>query len=230
MAGDWIKLERATPDKPEVWGIAEALGIEPDAVMGKLLRVWFWFDEQTEDGNARSVTNETLLKRIDALTGVAGFADAMQKVGWLNGTCIPNFDRHNGKSAKSRALSYQRVKRHRNAGSVTPALLETETENRSPTTTSGRPDARLPFKGQAREVLAFLNEKTGRHYQAVRANLEMIEARLKDGATIDELRAVVAKKCREWTGNEKMAPYLRPATLFNRTKFAQYQGELHAVS
>jgi hypothetical protein len=27
-------------------------------------------------------------------------------------------------------------------------------------------------------------------------------------------------------GDEKMNEYLRPATLFNRTKFAQYQGEL----
>lgn len=222
MAGDWIKLERATPDKPEVWAIAEALGLEPDAAMGKLIRVWFWFDEQTEDGNARSVTNETLLKRIDVLTGVSGFGAAMQKVGWLEGTSIPNFDRHNGKSAKSRALSYQRVKRHRNAPTITKALPETETENRSRTTTSGKPDAR--------SVLQFLNDKTGRQYRPVRANLEMIEARLKEGATIDELRAVIAKKCREWLGDAKMAPYLRPATLFNRTKFAQYQGELRAVS
>lgn len=82
------------------------------------------------------------------------------------------------------------------------------------------------LRRQALEVLIFLNEKTGRAYQPVPANVDMIVARLKDGATVDDLRAVVAKKCREWTCDEKMAPYLRPATLFNRTKFAQYQGEL----
>ena len=33
MAGDWIKFEIATPDKPEVWEIAESLDIDPDAVI-----------------------------------------------------------------------------------------------------------------------------------------------------------------------------------------------------
>ena len=33
MAGDWLKLEVATSDKPEVWQMAESLGIDPDAVV-----------------------------------------------------------------------------------------------------------------------------------------------------------------------------------------------------
>ena len=37
---------------------------------------------------------------------------------------------------------------------------------------------------------------------------------------------VIAKKVREWGADPKMSTYLRPATLFNATKFAQYQGEL----
>lgn len=83
-------------------------------------------------------------------------------------------------------------------------------------------------KPDALQVLNFLNEKTGRTYQPVAANLELIAARLKDGASVDDLRAVIAKKCREWATDDKMRFYLRPATLFNRTKFAQYQGELGA--
>jgi len=39
MAGDWIKLEHTTPDKPEVFAMADTLGIDPDAVTGKLCRV-----------------------------------------------------------------------------------------------------------------------------------------------------------------------------------------------
>jgi uncharacterized phage protein (TIGR02220 family) len=78
----------------------------------------------------------------------------------------------------------------------------------------------------AREVLTFLNEKTGRNYEPVPANLEMIVARLKEGATVTDLRQVVAKKCREWIGDEKMSEFLRPKTLFNRTNFANYKGEL----
>ena len=78
----------------------------------------------------------------------------------------------------------------------------------------------------AREIIAFLNAKTGRNYRAVHANLNPICARLKEGATEVELRQVVAKKAREWGNDEVMEKYLRPKTLFNATNFAQYQGEL----
>lgn len=79
---------------------------------------------------------------------------------------------------------------------------------------------------RAAEVIEFLNAKAGRAFDPKGANLEFVLARLKDGETIEDLRAVIAKKCREWKGDEKMAMYLRPETLFNRTKFASYKGEL----
>ena len=51
-------------------------------------------------------------------------------------------------------------------------------------------------------------------------------ARLRSGATVLQCRQVIAKKAREWQGRADMAVYLRPATLFNATKFEQYVGEL----
>ena len=105
-------------------------------------------------------------------------------------------------------------------------ILELPTE----TTLSGKPDDALLEKknpkAEAHEILAFLNEKVGRNYQPVPANIDLIVARLKEGATAGQCRQVIAKKSREWSGDEHMAEYLRPATLFNRTKFAQYVGEL----
>jgi uncharacterized phage protein (TIGR02220 family) len=98
-------------------------------------------------------------------------------------------------------------------------------------TLSGKPDP-VPkpklngYSHQAKEVLDFLNEKTGRQYRPVPVNLELIAARLKDGATVQDCRQIIAKKCRDWNNNPDMEQYLRPATLFNRTKFAQYQGEI----
>jgi len=80
----------------------------------------------------------------------------------------------------------------------------------------------------AREVIEFLNAKAGRNFDAKGPNLEFVVARLKEGESVEDLRAVVAKKCREWSGDEKMTAYLRPETLFNRTKFASYKGELGA--
>ena len=114
MASSWIKVEVITPDKPEIYQIAEILNIDPDAVLGKLIRVWAWADLQTLDGNAGSVTKSV----IDRLTFVTGFADALISVGWMascHGKLIfPNFDRHNGESSKKRALTNRRVAKHRN--------------------------------------------------------------------------------------------------------------------
>ncbi|MHB1948752.1 MAG: conserved phage C-terminal domain-containing protein [Gammaproteobacteria bacterium] len=84
----------------------------------------------------------------------------------------------------------------------------------------------ISFKKQAIEVLEFLNEKTGRRYRPVEANLKLIIARLKSGASVMDCRQVIAKKTREWKKDEKMSDYLRPATLFNAIKFEQYVGEL----
>ncbi|WP_462402254.1 DnaT-like ssDNA-binding domain-containing protein [Pseudomonas sp. Marseille-QA0332] len=114
MAGDWIKFELTTMDKPEVCQIADLAGIDPDAVVGKLMRVWGWFDQQTEEGNAPSVSK----KLLDRIVGVLGFCDHMKSVGWMveaDGLIsLPHFERHNGKTAKNRALTARRVANHKN--------------------------------------------------------------------------------------------------------------------
>ena len=98
--------------------MAGALGIDPDAVVGKLLRVWAWFDQHSENGNAPSVTKVTL----DRQVGNAGFCDAMVSVGWMveagGQVSLPNFDRHNGETAKKRALTSQRVAKHKAKGNA----------------------------------------------------------------------------------------------------------------
>lgn len=114
MAGDWIKFELTTMDKPEVCQIADLAGIDPDAVVGKLMRVWGWFDQQTEEGNAPSVSK----KLLDRIVGVTGFCEHMKSVGWMveaDGLIsLPHFERHNGKTAKNRALTARRVSNHKN--------------------------------------------------------------------------------------------------------------------
>jgi uncharacterized phage protein (TIGR02220 family) len=81
----------------------------------------------------------------------------------------------------------------------------------------------------ASEVLAYLNERAGKDYKPVNGNLSFIAARLEEGAGVEDCKAVIDRKCREWKGGD-MEQYLRPATLFNATKFAQYQGERPAVT
>ncbi|HDS7823515.1 TPA: hypothetical protein QH590_002732 [Escherichia coli] len=142
MASNWIKLEVITPDKPEIFRLAEILNIDPDAALGKVIRFWVWADQQMIDGNAECNARGVTKSAIDRITFMVGFADALIQVGWLvetNGVLsLPNFERHNGKSSKKRAVTNERVtkirelKRKGNAGSVTQtdqkALPEEEEE------------------------------------------------------------------------------------------------------
>lgn len=147
MAGEWLKMECCTPDKPETFAITSKMGWDdPDLTVGKLFRIWRWFDQQTVDGNAPGVT-PTLLDRI---AGATGFAQAMIDVGWLvvteAGMSLPNFDKHNGATAKSRAQTAKRVANHRakdepnqgskecNASNVTPPLAREEKRRKEITT------------------------------------------------------------------------------------------------
>ena len=136
MAGEWLKMEACTPEKSEVLAITAKMGWDDaDLTVGKLFRLWRWFDQQTMDGNAHGVTKALL----DRHVGVTGFCDAMESVGWLtisdDGISLPNFDRHNGNTAKSRALTAKRVANHKsnatanakgNGSSVSRALPREE--------------------------------------------------------------------------------------------------------
>lgn len=124
MAGDWIKMRCNLDTDPAVFQMAAALGIDELAVVGRLWKVWAWADQHIADCNAVSVTANVL----DRITTTPGFAEAMRKVGWLEGRdgdlSFPHFDRHNGQTAKKRALTKNRVEKTR-ADSVTlPALQE----------------------------------------------------------------------------------------------------------
>jgi hypothetical protein len=136
MAGEWLKMESSTPDKPEVFAITATMGWDdPDLTVGKLFRVWRWFDQQTVNGNAAGVTPALL----DRIAGATGFAKAMISQYWLveteDGLALPNFEKHNGATAKGRAQTAKRVANHRspssgndecNAQTVTGALAREE--------------------------------------------------------------------------------------------------------
>ena len=122
---EWIKLEIGTPDKPEIIAMAAMLRIDQDAVLGKLFRVWAWASLNTEDGAALPITEAFL----DRLTSQRRFAQALRSVGWLSGSdgalTFSNFGRHNGTTAKSRAIQTRKkmLQRDRLAGTKYPQTV-----------------------------------------------------------------------------------------------------------
>ncbi len=82
---------------------------------------------------------------------------------------------------------------------------------------------------EALPVLEYLNTKAEKAFQAVDANLKPIAARLQEGASIDDCKAVIDAKVSQWAGDEKMRDYLRPKTLFSPSNFQQYLGSIGAL-
>ena len=169
MAGDWLKIEVSLPDKPEVWEMAGILSIDPDAVVGKLLKVWRWFDAHTESGNASGVT----FALVDSKAGVNGFAEAMNFVGWLiqdgRELRLPNFDRHNGKTAKNRVLTAKRVAAYKsktndegNDSSVSCALPREEKRREEVK------EERQPASPTARQLLHDVSDSVANDFIKVR--------------------------------------------------------------
>jgi hypothetical protein len=116
VALDWIKIECALPDKPELLLIAQHCGLELDCALGKLVRLFVWYDKHLTQGDDPRVTRAM----IDEVTRTRRFAESMVACGWLtdgpeSSVRIEKFERHNSKSAKHRALTALRQKNFRNS-------------------------------------------------------------------------------------------------------------------
>lgn len=114
--------------------------------------------------------------------------------------------------------------RSRCVADAEPLHTKTETESETKKTLSGKPDgAAVSAKksGDSVRILEHLNRVSGKAFKPVAANLELIEARLRE-ASVEDVLAVIDRQAAKWGSDEKMSEYLRPATLFNRKNFAQY--------
>jgi hypothetical protein len=113
MAGDWIKMRVDLADDPAVIGLAALSKLTEYEVIGRLHKLWSWADKHSTDGFVQHITPKWIDKYLDK----QGFSSHMENVGWLcfddTGVTFPHFDRHNGKSAKSRADSTERKRMSR---------------------------------------------------------------------------------------------------------------------
>ncbi|MDD2707539.1 MAG: hypothetical protein PHV34_05970 [Verrucomicrobiae bacterium] len=113
MAGDWIKMRCNLDTDPAVIQISSGLKKDRYFVVGRLHKLWSWANEHLEDGQNVPVDSAFL----DSLVECPGFAEQLRHVHWLSGRdgdlSFPNFERHNGSSAKTRALDALRKRTER---------------------------------------------------------------------------------------------------------------------
>lgn len=72
------------------------------------------------------------------------------------------------------------------------------------------------------DIINYLNDKTGFNYNSKTNNtIMLLNARKKEGATIEDCKKVIDNKCNDWLNDSNFCKYLRPQTLFSG-KFDTY--------
>lgn len=159
MAADWLPIRVDLPNDPRVLVIADALQLDPDTVVGKLVRVWGWAGAHSSDGRVRASADF-----VDSRVAFcAGFVRAMasEKCGWAalsDGKIeFPRWAEWNASCAKTRlkARDRQRKTRHRNVTEMSRSQRDksatTETEQTQSTETEEKymhATASLPKNGR----------------------------------------------------------------------------------
>lgn len=163
MAGDWIKMRLDLQSHPKVVRILSATCTDKFRVIGGLHAVWSVFDAHTEDGILSGYTPETM----DHIIGWPGFSQAMIDVGWLEydgdqTLKMPEFQSHNGKSAKRRAEDAERKKESRKSPENVRNLSansHTKTVTREEKRRDKENTKRKFVKPTVEEVRAYCNER-----------------------------------------------------------------------
>lgn len=139
MAGDWIKMRTSLLTNPKVNGIAKILedsrfvasalstgfggkmheivtrNVMRHVTVSSLLVIWGAANEHTRDG----VFNNSDLEDLDDMTGIPGFGEALESVGWAvyneenNTVTLPNFNEYNTSGAERSASSKTAAQRQK---------------------------------------------------------------------------------------------------------------------
>lgn len=84
---------------------------------------------------------------------------------------------------------------------------------------SGKPDR----SAEIAEIVEYLNSKLGTSYRTnSKDTASKINARLGEGFTVDDFKAVIDSKASQWGNDSRMQEYLRPKTLFAQSNFEGY--------
>ena len=231
MANPWFRLWTDMINDPKWRTIAKKSNQRIGDVISVYMHMMTAASNATERGRTQGWSDEDVATALDLETSdVAAIRDAMQgRV--LNGDYLTGWEKRQPKREDDSA---ERAKKHREAQKENAVQTQPNATERKNTLEEIRGDKEENIKALSSKpdliaVLQYLNEKANRDFQPVSANLKLIESRLKEGATVEKCKQVIDSKVAEWLNDKKMVEYLRPATLFNATNFAQYAGQLANV-
>ncbi len=74
----------------------------------------------------------------------------------------------------------------------------------------------------AKNILEYLNSKAGKKFRDTETNLSFILGRMKEGYKTTDFQQAVDNQVSEWGNDVKMNKFLRPSTIFQKSKFDGY--------
>lgn len=220
MAGDWLPIDHDLPDKLEVIGIMGMTGASVEIVCHRLFLLWRLADRQTVDGVLVGVTPCGLAERLGGTKDFWLAVETVGWLRFTkNGAIVPGFAERFGNSARNRILSCKRMqslRRRRNSSvmvGVTAenpqpqpqpvSLPESESESESEpepqtgvasATPCAADAARIASADAIRAVFAHYRTYHPRAFRkpaATSKEWRAIQARLREGFSVDDLRAAI---------------------------------------
>lgn len=230
----WIKLSTALPDNRKIKQIRRLPDGDTIALMWVFLMCLA--GETNDEGMVYFTpeipfTEEMLADQfgIDINTIRLGLS-TFQRFGMIevvdNIICLSSWEKWQAVDGMAviREQTRKRVAKHREkqklaAGNVTCNV--TVTQSNATDIEEDKDKDKEKDKELYSSIVAYLNEKAGTKYRVSSAKTKtLIHARLADGFTLEDFKAVIDKKCADWM-NTDYQQYLRPETLFG-TKFEGY--------
>ena len=101
--------------------------------------------------------------------------------------------------------------------------MSNETDQKDQPIPDNKPDIKTN-NNKHKEIIDHLNKTAGKNFKVADSHGRLINARYREGYTLEDFKAVIDFKTSKWKGTD-MEQYLRPSTLFGN-KFQNYVNEI----
>lgn len=186
-------------------------------------RLWAYAAQNQPDGNFKDYSAKEIAMALEYAGDAQAMLEAMLQAGFLDkGLKIHDWAEHNGyhQTFADRAVKAATARWNKVRPPVPPEKKGPDKIGKE--TSIATSNASSMFHPDSRTCLFILNEACGKHFRETDSNLAVISARLNEGGVdVAGVRLMVTRQCKRWL-NTDQAEYLRPETLFGKTKFDGY--------
>ena len=205
--------------------LAKELSIPIPCALGVMEALWHVTAEQAPTGAIGKLSNQDIADEMFWEGDADALISSCLEVGLLDKSAEHRLVVHDWESHADQATK-RKLARH----GLDMASQELDTHS-TPESSIQSPVSRVQVSnGSAKadprvaETIERFNAITGRSFTESGGQAKHIKGRLKEGATVDELKLVAEFKSHEWRDDPDMKKYLRPETVYARGHWEDYLG------